>query len=276
MANREPGGARDGREQRNTDGGRLLHQFVACATGHDEHAGAGIGAGTGQRANHLVERVVAPDILAHDHELAAGGGPRGGVHRPRLAIERLARLQRLAGTKERRSRHLQRRRDRPRGAHGGVDRLDAAEAAAAAPRDRACALGELLRAPLRNGDPQLDAAAVMLDHDRADLTSVRDFLAHRETDGEILEVGRRAHHDDVRLAAVDERDRHFLGDHRWLDAGSALAQHDDMLRSRRRGVADPRHWSGTTGRRPLASRHARTRRVTATPWAARSATRSAP
>ena len=64
------GRRRDGDEGADADGRGLLHQLEAAAAGHDDEARGEIGAGLGQRADQLVERVVAADILAHEHDVA--------------------------------------------------------------------------------------------------------------------------------------------------------------------------------------------------------------
>ncbi len=61
-------------------GRRLLHQLEAAAAGHDDEAGGEIGAGLGQRADQLVERIVAADVLAHEHDIAVERRPGGAVH----------------------------------------------------------------------------------------------------------------------------------------------------------------------------------------------------
>ena len=42
--------------------------------------------------------------------------------------------------------------------------------------------------------------------------SATTALGHAEADRQVLEIGRRSHHDDVRASVVDERDRHLFGD----------------------------------------------------------------
>ena len=78
-------------------------------------------------ADHLVERVVAPDVLAHEHELAGGTEEAGGMEAARALEGRLAQ----AVGKPREQRTLDARAARQtRGIHG--DLLQGALAADAA------------------------------------------------------------------------------------------------------------------------------------------------
>ena len=83
-----------------------------------------------QRADELVERVVASDVFAHGDEPAAGLPECRGMDRARLPVELLARRQRLERAHDlgrRKGIALAHARRRP---HRLVETFDAAEAAA--------------------------------------------------------------------------------------------------------------------------------------------------
>src|SRR4029453_11440272 len=66
-------------------------------TGTDHEAVSGVGTLTKQRANELVERVVAPDIFPHQLDGPIDVRPSSRVDCTRRSIERLTRRQRLEG-----------------------------------------------------------------------------------------------------------------------------------------------------------------------------------
>ena len=69
--------ARD--DNADADGGRLLHHLEAGATGQQHRALPSVDARTGERADQLVERVVAAHVLAQQGRRLAGGQPGGRV-----------------------------------------------------------------------------------------------------------------------------------------------------------------------------------------------------
>jgi hypothetical protein len=64
--------------------------------------------------------------------------------------------------------------------------------------------------------------------------SVDDSFAQREADAEILEVGRRSQHDDIRQTVVMKGNRTFFRDviARALDSAELLALHADFAQAR--------------------------------------------
>src|SRR5205823_3113198 len=113
--------------------------LVTRAARDEQESDAGIGARPYERAEHLVERVVSSDVLAHDDQRSVRGRPRRRVDRVRLVVERLLGAERLAGAPERVAQERHTRTHETRLAQRLIDDLDAAETAARAPHDRASA-----------------------------------------------------------------------------------------------------------------------------------------
>ena len=125
--------------------------------GDDDRAGRAVDAGPGQRADQLVERIVAADILARQHDALAGQVEAGGVHRAGLGMQRLhfdsSLTERTISPADKRKLSTHRRRRRcaspPRSTRCRTARSrPARRAAAAAPRS-ACSPGPSARSGCR-------------------------------------------------------------------------------------------------------------------------------
>ena len=161
-------------------------------------------------ADELVERVVAADILGdRDETLFAVPEPRT-VHGPRQQIEFLRRSQRRHGLHDLGSRKARTAFDRRDRGCSFIQTLDPAEAAAGRTDDAPPPRHQCVPAILREPHAQLDALLVLDDLELLDLAGMRDDpLAQAEADGKVLEIRRGAHHDGLRGAVIDERDRHL-------------------------------------------------------------------
>ena len=88
-----------------------------------------------QGPDHLVQRVVPPNVLAHDPRLARRIAPSRGVDGMCLGVQCLPLAKRLARPRDRRGSDAQRRRHGTHLAQRLVDRLHAAQSAAGPPGD---------------------------------------------------------------------------------------------------------------------------------------------
>ena len=222
---------------------RLLHQLETRATGHDEKSARRVDAPARQRAQHLVQRVVPADVLAHHAQLAVRRGPRRRVHRVRGLVEGLARVQRGPRPPQRLRLDGERRGHHTRRPHGIVDRLDAAQPAAGSPRDRPRPLRQPLDGLGGNLDRQLHAAAVRRDARPAGSPRARptiNSLSVNPTARSSRSVG-RGHHHRVRPPRVHERDGHFLGHRRPVLARAILAEAHEPPHVHRLPVPEPRN-----------------------------------
>jgi hypothetical protein len=83
---------------RRADHRRLLHHLDQDAARQHHQTLARAHVTTGESADELVERVMAPDILAQSYEPAIGLIDAGGMHRARLVVQRLHGGERLDGS----------------------------------------------------------------------------------------------------------------------------------------------------------------------------------
>ena len=100
--NRQSGGCRYGRQERNVGAGCLGYHFVAGATSDQHKAAAGVGiklstTGTQQ----LVQRVVAADIFTHQEDFSGAIAPGRTVHRAGLYLQSLSLTERGNGALQR-------------------------------------------------------------------------------------------------------------------------------------------------------------------------------
>ena len=91
---RKRGRRRNGDEMGDAGGGRFLHQLETAAAGHgDEARRRDRGPARVTRAEQLVERIVAADILAHQLDTAVRRRPGGGMDGMIDPVHRLVRRQ---------------------------------------------------------------------------------------------------------------------------------------------------------------------------------------
>src|SRR3546814_13514803 len=68
----EAGGGGDGDQHRTARAHGLFDQFIAAARRQQDEATGRVGAGAGERADQLVERIVAPDIRSEERRVGEG------------------------------------------------------------------------------------------------------------------------------------------------------------------------------------------------------------
>src|ERR1700674_4045666 len=72
---------RNGGQDRNAGENRLLDQFIAAAAGEEGKPEGRIDALPCQMADHLIEGVVAADVLSNDEDVAVRPAEGSGMHR---------------------------------------------------------------------------------------------------------------------------------------------------------------------------------------------------
>ena len=160
------------RQQRDTDGGRLLHQFEAAPAGHDREAVDSATARPGSRAPIILSSALCrPTSSRASRILPPGVAPRGGMDRAVRPVHRLKRRQL-------RERRLHRRRvsaskpgqHRVRFPHHALQALRPAQpAAGAAFQSTACAAPACAISILSTAISTRDAAGLRLHHDAFDI-----------------------------------------------------------------------------------------------------------
>ena len=206
-------GGRNGKEDLDAAHGGLLDHLVGGAGAHDERAVPPALARA--KAEELVERHVAANVLGAARGRAVGSDPDGGMGAARERADALEALQLRDGIAV--EPHVEGLRGGQIG-HGAkriAEALDAADAATRAPEHGAAAGLEVVEGFGADGDPHLAARAAGFNH--LDVVDVRDGLddafGEAEAGAELLEHDGRGHHDSVGDAVVDERDGHLFGDH---------------------------------------------------------------
>src|SRR5579883_927187 len=212
-AYREGGGRGEGGHERYAHRGALLYHLETRAARQDQRAARRIHPGAHQRADGLVERVVAADILAHQLNALVGNHPGRRVHTSGARVDRLPLRKLRDGFMELRSAHPYARADRLQCANRLLDGLLAAEPAPAAARQIASSLEQSRETLPGDGDSDLDGLFAVYHLHAPDLIRAgHQTLAQREADRVILQIRRGGEHHDVRYAMIDESDGHLLRD----------------------------------------------------------------
>ncbi len=110
-----------------------------------------------ERANELIERIVAPDVLPHGDKATRRSPKAGGVNGAGLAIQLLFRRKGSHGLDDRPGVETARVGDERRRARRFLETFDAAESAPGRPRHAAAAGGIGFCAVLRQPGPEFDA-----------------------------------------------------------------------------------------------------------------------
>ena len=129
------------------------------------------------------------------------------------AVQRLQRLHRAHRPRDGSRVEHAPLRHRARHPRGFFQAVDAAQPAAGRPGEAALARGQSRQHRRGQFHAQLDAARVLQHLQRGDFRrGLDDALGQREAGGEVLQVGRRAHHHRVGFAVEGDGERGFLGD----------------------------------------------------------------
>ena len=208
---------------------RFLHHLHRHAAGEEEHATRPALPAPRQRADQLVQRVVAADVFTQRDEARAiyisGAPQRRAVHRAGAGMKILLGRQRGDRGGDVLRGEPQSVTDEERRAHCLRQAVDAAEPAAGRAGKMPSPLRQ--RVGARGGEPHLHVDAVLgrNDGEALDLGRRRDdALGEAEADGEILKVLRRRHHHGVRAAAVGQRHAGLFGDGTKAVGFSAVAE----------------------------------------------------
>ena len=205
------GRRRYGDDQRRADNGGLLHHLHRHAAREKHHAAAQGNRAARQSSGELVERIVTADIFAQCDEARVRTPEGRGMHGARLAIEFLARAQRLQRLQD-----LRRRKARLIGDAPAMRARPLRGFRSRTGRNRSVPPGGGgVRSARRRGArratcaircrPQTDDVELPDVGRRSD-----DAFGEAETQREIVEIFRRRHHDGVGATVVAESDRRLL------------------------------------------------------------------
>src|SRR3569833_1329853 len=210
---RESGRGREGRQEGNPNRGTLLHHLETGTAGYQHITLASFRARAHEGPNGLVERVVAPDILAHKLHALARNNPRCGMHAAGAGIDGLHRRQLRDGVVQTRGCYRGTRTNTLQLANRLFRCLGATQAATGSASENAQALQESREPFPGNGYFDVRRLRAVSNFNGSDLIRTLDeSFAEGKTNSEVLEIGGSRQHDDVRNAVVHESDRHFLRD----------------------------------------------------------------
>src|SRR5882762_9327951 len=223
QAHREGRRRRQRDQERDPDGGALLHHLVAGAAGDEHITGREIRLRARQRPDGLVQGIVPAHVLAHHFDPLSRNHPRRRVHAAGARVDRLPRRQLLDGRVQIGGAGAHPRRHRAALADGIRGALRPAQAAAGATGEVAATLQELCEALPGDRDVHVRGGVPVADLHAADLLCDQVSGARQRAARPALDREFRAH--GSRRLRIRHRFRaHRSGFRQRLDQAGARAR----------------------------------------------------